>query len=99
MVVKVDAMLIVPLVLAAAMLGVGFLIYTPDRPRAALEVKYLASAGDYLDVAGLRLHLRDSGPKEAPAVILLHGFGASLHTWEPWAQALSGNLRVIRFDL
>jgi pimeloyl-ACP methyl ester carboxylesterase len=32
-------------------------------------------------------------------VILLHGFGASLDTWEPWAKALSGNYRVIRFDL
>src|SRR3954462_15274603 len=97
--VKIDAMLIVPLVLAAAVVGAGFWHYTPDQPRAALEAKYLAAPGDYLDVAGLRLHLRDSGPKEAPAVIMLHGFGASLHTWEPWAQALSGNHRVIRFDL
>jgi pimeloyl-ACP methyl ester carboxylesterase len=96
---KVEAMVIVPLVLAAAVLGVGFWLYTPDRPRAALEARYLASAGDYLDVAGLRLHLRDSGPKDAPAVIMLHGFGASLHTWEPWAQALSSDHRVIRFDL
>ena len=32
-------------------------------------------------------------------MIMLHGFGASLHTWEPWAQALSGDHRVIRFDL
>jgi pimeloyl-ACP methyl ester carboxylesterase len=97
--VKVEAMVIVPLVLAAAIIGTGFWLYTPDRPRAALEAKYLASPGDYLDVAGLRLHLRDSGPKEAPAVIMLHGFGASLHTWEPWAQALSGDHLVIRFDL
>jgi pimeloyl-ACP methyl ester carboxylesterase len=32
-------------------------------------------------------------------VILLHGFGASLDTWEPWAEALSAHYRVIRFDL
>ncbi len=48
---------------------------------------------------GLRLHVRDSGAREAPAVILLHGFGSSLHTWEPLARALSGEYRVIRFDL
>ena len=30
---------------------------------------------------------------------MLHGFGASLHTWEPWAQALASDHRVIRFDL
>ena len=50
-------------------------------------------------MAGLRLHVRDSGAREAPAVILLHGFGSSLHTWEPLARALSGEYRVIRFDL
>jgi pimeloyl-ACP methyl ester carboxylesterase len=32
-------------------------------------------------------------------VILIHGFGASLETWEPWARALSTQYRVIRFDL
>jgi pimeloyl-ACP methyl ester carboxylesterase len=30
---------------------------------------------------------------------MLHGFGSSLETWEPWAQQLSGGYRVIRFDL
>jgi pimeloyl-ACP methyl ester carboxylesterase len=50
-------------------------------------------------VAGLRLHVRESGRADAPAVILLHGFGSSLHTWEPWAEALSRDYRVVRFDL
>jgi pimeloyl-ACP methyl ester carboxylesterase len=45
------------------------------------------------------LHVRDSGPRDAPAVLLLHGFGASLHTWEPWTEALAREHRVIRFDL
>ena len=85
--------------LALAILSTGFWLYTPDKPRAALEAKYLDSPDDYLEVAGLRLHLRDTGPRDAPAVIMLHGFGASLHTWEPWAQALAGEHRVVRFDL
>jgi pimeloyl-ACP methyl ester carboxylesterase len=50
-------------------------------------------------VAGLRMHVRDTGPTAAPAVILLHGLGSSLHTWEPWAKVLSADYRVIRFDL
>lgn len=29
----------------------------------------------------------------------LKGFGSSLHTWEPWAQDLSKDMRVIRIDL
>jgi pimeloyl-ACP methyl ester carboxylesterase len=85
--------------LALASLALGVWLWTPDKSRAELETKYLTSRADYLDVAGIRLHVRDSGPRDAPAVILLHGFGASLHTWEPWAKALATQFRVIRFDL
>lgn len=74
-------------------------LWTPDKDRAELERLYLAAPTDMVDVAGTRLHVRDSGPKDAPAVILLHGFGASLHTWEPWAAGLAPTHRVIRFDL
>jgi pimeloyl-ACP methyl ester carboxylesterase len=83
----------------AGVAGACAWLYTPDQPRAALEARYAASPAEFIDVAGLRLHVRDSGPKDAPAVILLHGFGSSLYTWEPWAKALSGSFRVIRFDL
>jgi pimeloyl-ACP methyl ester carboxylesterase len=82
-----------------AVLGIVALalwFYAPDKPRAALEAAY---PGDYRIVDGVRLRLRDTGPRDAPAVILLHGFGASLDTWEPWAQALSAHYRVVRFDL
>ena len=42
--------------------------------------------------------MRDSGPKRAPAIIFLHGFGSSLETWEPWAQSLNSDYRAVRFD-
>ncbi len=76
--------------------ALSFWLYAPDKPRAALEATY---PGDYRTVAEVRLRLRDTGPRDAPALILLHGFGVSLDTWEPWAKALSGEYRVIRFDL
>ena len=71
-------------------------LYAPDKSRAELEERY---PGVYRTIDGVRLRLRDNGPRDGPAVILLHGFGASLETWEPWAQALSAEYRVIRFDL
>lgn len=86
-------------VVAAAILGTAAWLYTPDRPRAALEQKYALPPSTFLDVAGLRMHVRDTGPRDAPAIILLHGFGASLHTWEDWARVLDAEYRVIRFDL
>jgi pimeloyl-ACP methyl ester carboxylesterase len=74
-------------------------LYTPDRKRAALEAEYGATPAEFLSVAGLRLHVRDTGPRDAPAVILLHGFGSSLQTWDGWAAILQTRFRVIRFDL
>ena len=75
---------------------VALWLYAPDKSRSTLEAAY---AGDYRTVDGVRLRLRDTGPSDAPAVIMLHGFGASLDTWEPWAKALSAHYRVIRFDI
>jgi pimeloyl-ACP methyl ester carboxylesterase len=84
-----------------AILTVGLIawLYAPDKPRAALETKYATPPSQFLVVDGVRLHVRDSGSTDAPAVILLHGFGSSLHTWEGWAQLLDADYRVVRFDL
>lgn len=90
-------MIVALAVLAGAALAAG--LWTPDRDRSQLEARYLATPGDMIDVAGWRLHVRDSGSRSAPAVILIHGFGASLQTWDAWAAGLDRDHRVIRFDL
>lgn len=77
----------------------AFWLWTPDRDRASLEALYLQSPADLMQVAGQRLHVRDTGPRDGSAVLLVHGFGASLHTWEAWAQELAKTHRVVRFDL
>ncbi len=82
--------------LLLAIAALALWLYAPDKPRAALETAY---PGEYRTVLGLRLRLRDTGPRDAPALIMLHGFGSSLDTWEPWAKALSAKYRVIRLDL
>ena len=91
--------LIVLLVLLAILVAVGVWLYAPDKTRAELEPLYLAKPTDYVEAAGVRLHVRDTGKQDAPAVVMLHGFGSSLHTWEDWAQALGATHRVIRFDI
>lgn len=87
------------IVIGLAVVGLGAWLYAPDKPRADLERLYLARPTDMIQVGDTRLHVRDTGPRDAPAVILIHGFGSSLHTWEPWAEALDDDLRVIRLDL
>ncbi len=88
----------VGLALLVLIAAAGLWLYTPDKPRAALEAEYAGPPSQFLDVAGLRLHMRDTGPRAAPALILLHGFGSSLHTWDAWAADLEKDFRVIRYD-
>lgn len=81
------------------LLGLAIWLYTPDARRAALEQRWAGPPSTFLDVAGLRLHLRDTGPRGAPAILLLHGFGSSLHTWDDVAPGLEDRFRVLRIDL
>ena len=88
--------------LALVLLGLGGLAacaVTPDLPRERLEARYLADAGDMVALAGTTLHIRESGPREAQAVVMLHGLASSLHTWQGWAEAMTPEFRVIRLDL
>ncbi len=86
-------------VLAVVALGLAAWLYTPDKPRAALEALYAGPPSTFVEAAGVRLHVRDTGPRDAPALLLLHGFGGSLHTWDAWAALLEVDYRVIRLDL
>jgi len=86
-----------------ALLGVlviAFLVFrTPDTDPAEMRAKYGAPPSQFVEIGdGVKVHLRDEGPKDAPAIILLHGSNADLHTWEPWVTALKTRYRVIRFD-
>ncbi len=89
----------IALIVLILLVVAAFFLWTPDENRASLEAKYLQSPADLIEVAGMRLHVRDNGPKDAPAVILLHGFGSSLHTWEAWVPGLAEEHRVVRLDL
>lgn len=87
----------------AALTALSYWLWTPDLPRAELEERYLAAPTDMVEVGVWRLHVRDSGTppdaRQAAPVLMLHGFGSSLHTWDSWAQTLSAEHRVIRVDL
>ena len=81
------------LVLLAIMIGGALAwLYTPDKRRAALEKEYADPPSVFLDVAGIRLHVRDTGPRAAPSIVLLHGFGSSLHTGRIGRATLRGTI-------
>jgi len=50
--------------------------------------------------SGLRLRLAESGAGEAPAVLLLHGWGASIYMWRAWFAPLAAlGYRAVAVDL
>jgi len=85
--------------LGVLLLGGGFWLYNPDLSRAALERQWAPPPSQFIEAAGMRLHIRDTGPRDGPAVLLIHGFGSSLHTWEAWAPVLEDRYRVVSLDL
>lgn len=73
---------------------------TKDIPYQVLEKRYANAQSRYLDLGGgVRVHYRDEGPKTAPPIVLVHGFSASLHAWEPWVARLTPDYRVVSLDL
>jgi pimeloyl-ACP methyl ester carboxylesterase len=87
------------MLLLVAIIGIGVWGYAPDIPAKELRAKYANAESEFVKLDnGLTVHVRDEGPKDAPAIILLHGSNASLHTWEQWTKQLSREYRIIRFD-
>lgn len=88
------------LIAVAVVAGTLIVFRTPDTDPVAMRAKYGGPPSQFVDLGGgLTVHLRDTGPREGPVLMLIHGSNASLHTWEPWAERLDNRYRVIRFDL
>ena len=72
----------------------------PDTDAAAMKAKYGGGASQFVELQpGLNVHYRDQGKRDGRVVVLIHGSNASLHTWEPWAERLGSDYRVISLDL
>jgi pimeloyl-ACP methyl ester carboxylesterase len=85
---------------SAILIGFVVLNWAPDRPVATLEARWAQPPSRFIDIAGMRVHVRDEGVSDDPVpIVLLHGTSASLHTWDGWVAALAGERRVVRFDL
>lgn len=86
--------------LAALMAGFIVTNRVPDRPVEELTARWAQPPSQFAEIAGMPVHLRDEGPRDtALPIVLLHGTGASLHTWDGWAAALQDQHRVIRYDM
>lgn len=79
-----------PILMAAAIGSAGSVRAVEPAP----AVRY-----DTIEVKGVDVFYREAGPKDAPAVLLLHGFGASSHMFRGLLPQLATGYRVVAPDL
>jgi pimeloyl-ACP methyl ester carboxylesterase len=74
--------------------------WEPDRQLGQLLARWAPEPSTFLELDGMQVHLRDTGPRNDPEpILLLHGIASSLHTYEGWQTALQEQRRVISVDL
>lgn len=72
----------------------------PEIPFETLEARYANADSRFIDLAdGVRLHYRDEGKKDGPLLLLVHGGGDNLWTWDGWVKHLAKDYHIIRIDL
>lgn len=82
-----------------ALVGGWLALRRADIPYAVLERTYANADSRYVDLpGGVRMHFRDQGARDGATVLLLHGYSASLHAWEPWVARLGDRLRLVTID-
>jgi pimeloyl-ACP methyl ester carboxylesterase len=96
-------MMIIGGILIAVAILTGVYVATNWAPELTVEelrARWGRAPSVFINVASMRVHMRDEGPRDdASPIVLLHGTVSSLHTWDGWAAALTSRRRVIRFDL
>ena len=85
------------LVLLLIVLVGPFLIPVPPAPGTVPAEKLADPDSRFIEINGLSLHYKIMGQGE-PAIILLHGFGASLFSWHAVMEPLSHYGTVIAYD-
>ncbi len=83
----------------AVLVTLAAFLRTPDIPLAELKRRWAPPPSQFLNIDGIEVHVRDEGSRDDPyPIVLIHGTGSSLQTWDGWAAGLRSTRRVIRFD-
>lgn len=92
--------LVALLVLGLAVLIAVLMFGHRDIPVQELTGKYAQAPSTFTRIEGMPVHYRDEGNRgDSIPLVLLHGTGSSLHTFDSWVETLKKDRRVIRMDL
>lgn len=86
----------------AAQFGLSVLAKTNAEGRHVFQTSHVRQVctdykSRFITVGDYEFHYKDEG--SGPVLVLLHGFGASLHVWDKWVELLSPHFRILRIDL
>lgn len=70
-----------------------------DIPQRLLRQWPHGEASRFVRAAGMQWHVQEFGPQNAPVLLLLHGTGASTHSFRQLAPLLAAHFNVIAVDL
>lgn len=90
-------LLIVLGILVLIILGYTWMNYASDKSFEELKSKWSYNNSQFLEMDGMPVHYRING--EGEPLVLIHGTGASLHTWEEWTKILEKDFKVISLDM
>mgnify|MGYP000542094430 CR=1 FL=1 len=71
--------------------------YAPDRSVEDLKEHWTYDNSKFIEIDGIDVHYRING--QGFPLVLIHGTGASLHTWERWTDILAKDFQVISLDM
>jgi pimeloyl-ACP methyl ester carboxylesterase len=95
---KLFKILLLTVIIAFITIIISF--WKADLSSAELEKKYGTPPSSFVIVNDTRVHFRDQGNKlDTLPILLIHGTGASLHTWEKCISKLDKQKRILTLDL
>lgn len=81
------------LALLVVLLAVNTVVTSRETKAAKADV------GEIVELPGADLQVRDRGPGDAPAIVLLHCYTCSIHWWLDLEPLLASDSRVVSVDL
>lgn len=81
------------LLVAGLVLANAVAVSRKEAPATGDAARLLADGADGT------VHVRQDGPRDAPALVLIHGLAGSARWWDPLVPGLAESHRVIRVDL
>lgn len=89
------------IIIFMALLLAGLLLWTPDLSFDRLKAFYETPQSELINTPESTLFAQDqaSASDNAPTMVMIHGMGSSLQTWDEWSRILKPHFRVLRFDL